>query len=225
MSLLEMRDIWFRVGGGRGFPVLRGVSLSVGGGRVVGLIGPSGSGKTTLLRIAYMELRPSGGELFVFGERVGWSLRQVSRLRRYIGFVPQENVLLEELSVVENVALPLIIRGVGYGDAVERASLLLERLGLGDRLDASPGVLSFGERRRVLVAQAVVYSPRLLLADEPTNGLDEDLAAVVMDVIGGLAASGSGVLVASHDPVVRERVDEVVVIRGGLVVSRASRRR
>ncbi len=226
MRALEMRGVVYGVyAGDRFIEILRGVSLVVEKGRVVGLIGPSGSGKTTVLRVAYMELVPVSGELFVLGERVTWGLRQVSRLRRRIGFVPQENILLEELSVLENTVLPLILRGYGYAESVERARRLLGELGLLDKAEEYPGRLSFGEKRRVVVAQSIIYEPELLLADEPTNGLDDASARRVMGVIRGLGEKGSGVLVASHDPVVQEGVDELVVIRGGVVVSQGSRRR
>ena len=198
---------------------LRGASLSVEEGEFVALTGPSGSGKTTLLNIVAGLDRPTRGRAVVLGRdlsRMGED--ELARFRlENVGVVFQFYNLLEELTCVENVALPLIAAGVPAGEALERAARLLERVGLSHRLRARPASMSGGEQQRAAVARALVTSPRLLLADEPTGNLDSASKRGVMELLRGAADEGRTVLVVTHDPEVASYADRVLRVRDGRV--------
>ncbi|RLG47283.1 MAG: macrolide ABC transporter ATP-binding protein [Thermoproteota archaeon] len=198
---------------------LRGASLSVEEGEFVALTGPSGSGKTTLLNIVAGLDRPTRGRAVVLGRdlsRMGGD--ELARFRlENVGVVFQFYNLLEELTCVENVALPLIAAGVPAGEALERAARLLERVGLSHRLRARPASMSGGEQQRAAVARALVTSPRLLLADEPTGNLDSASKRGVMELLRGAADEGRTVLVMTHDPEMASYADRVLRVRDGRV--------
>lgn len=196
-------------------PVLDEVDLDLASGQSLAVMGPSGSGKTTLLH-CIAGLRPiSDGEVQIDGVALEHaSERRRSRLRlEKIGIVFQFGELLPELRVVENVALPLRLRGDADTGA---AQATLDRLGLGDRSGSFPVELSGGEMQRVAIARAVATSPRLLLADEPTGALDEDLSQVVCELLIESARSiGAALLVATHDHLVADAMDGVGRLRQG----------
>lgn len=196
-------------------PVLDGVDLELTSGQSLAVMGPSGSGKTTLLH-CIAGLRPiTDGEVHIDGtamERTSERGRSRVRLRK-IGIVFQFGELLPELRVVENVALPLRLRG---DKDTAAAHATLTQLGLGDRADSFPVELSGGEVQRAAIARAVVGSPRLLLADEPTGALDEDLSQLVCELlIDSARILGSALLVATHDQLVAEAMDSVARLRHG----------
>ena len=180
---------------------LSSVSFELEAGEMAFLTGPSGAGKTSLLRILLGVEHPSGGQALVGGLNLATlGGRRLSELRRRIGFVFQDFRLLQDRSAVENVELPLQVRGVGAEEARHRAVQCLGRVGVAERADAYPAALSAGERQRVAVARALVGEPALVLADEPTGNLDPDLAVHVMKLFVDAQVQGTAVLVATHDP-------------------------
>ncbi|HET7338865.1 MAG TPA: permease-like cell division protein FtsX [Candidatus Dormibacteraeota bacterium] len=181
--------------------VLKGVNFSVAPGELVEVTGVSGSGKTTLLRLVHGQLTPNAGEVHVRGSRLNrWWRRGLSRLRRDVTFVYQDQRLLPRLNAFENIVLALQFRDPQVPNRTirQRALAALESVKLGDRPKAYPDQLSAGERQRVAIARALATNPRVLLADEPLAGLDDENAAIVTQLLEKAAASGTAVIVASH---------------------------
>jgi ABC-type lipoprotein export system ATPase subunit len=198
-------------------PVLEAVDLELAGGEWLAVLGPSGSGKSTLLNILGLLDRPDAGVYELAGEDVSdlGDTRQAELRNRRIGFVFQSFNLLPRTSALENVAAPLLYRGIRRGDRLARARQALERVGLADRMDYDPGQLSGGQLQRVAVARALVGEPALLLADEPTGNLDSRSGAEVMELFGALHQAGSTVLMITHDPTVAARAQRRLVLDAG----------
>ena len=198
--------------------VLRGVSIEVSAGEVVALEGPSGSGKTTLLSILGCILTPTSGEVAVAGETIDPARRGQLRdvRRRSIGFVFQQYNLFPALTALENVEYSLNVKGHRGRAAHDEAAHVLERVGLGDRMQFLPRDLSGGQKQRVAIARALAGSPLVLLADEPTANLDSVVGMQVLELFRDLAKRESkGLLIVTHDPKVRDIADRVVGIRDG----------
>jgi polar amino acid transport system ATP-binding protein len=210
--------------------VLNGVDLTVNPGDVVAIIGPSGSGKSTLLRTINHLEKPDLGYVAVHGELIGvevrgthlheLSQRAVRHQRTRIGFVAQSFNLFPNLTARDNVAEPLIAhKRLDKPAARDRAVELLAKVGLGDRGDAYPRQLSGGQQQRVAIARALALEPTLLLFDEPTSALDPELVGEVLSVIRQLAATGTTLIIVTHEiGFAREVADTVVFIDEGLVV-------
>jgi lipoprotein-releasing system ATP-binding protein len=201
--------------------ILRRAELAVWSGQLVALIAPSGAGKSTLLHVAGLLERQDAGEVFVNAKPTS-QLSDVerTRIRRVeMGFIYQAHHLLPELSALENVMLPQMIRGLGKRDAGARAAELLSYLGLKERLTHRPTELSGGEQQRVAIARAVANAPRLLLADEPTGNLDLRTADRVFEALTQLVrASGLAAIIATHNMELAARMDRRVTLQDGQVV-------
>jgi lipoprotein-releasing system ATP-binding protein len=223
--VLEARDVHksFRQGPVT-LEVLQGVNIRVSAGERLAIVGASGSGKTTLLQILGGLDRPTSGHVLVDGQDVH-ELTEDARgaLRnRAVGFVYQFHHLLPEFSALENVAMPLLVRRVKTADARKRASEILDRVGLGERLDHRPYQLSGGERQRAAVARALVTQPRLVLADEPTGNLDGVNAEGVFTLMLELNKErGTSLVVVTHDLRLAGRMGRMLEIESGVLRERA----
>lgn len=204
---------------------LRGVSLALGRGEVVALMGPSGSGKSTLLHCLAGILQPDAGDIRIDGQ----SLAKLSEPRRSalrlstMGFVLQGGELIPELTLVENVALPLQLLKTRHRDAFSRARDILATVGLGDQGDRRTGAVSGGEAQRAAVARALVHNPRIVFADEPTGALDTVTGEQVLQLLVATAKDrGASVLLVTHDHRVAAHANRVLVIRDGALSAPAA---
>lgn len=207
--------------GDKQLEVLRGANLTVAPGEIVALVGPSGSGKSTLLHLAGLLEKPDTGDVFIAGEQCSslTEQRQTELRSKHLGFVYQYHHLLPEFSAVENVVIPQMIAGIDRDQATVRAKALLDTLGLSERYEHRPGLLSGGEQQRVAIARALANKPSLLLADEPTGNLDPHTADGVFDALLGLSKEhGLAGLVATHNPELAKRMDRVVRLDEGVLV-------
>lgn len=206
------------------YQALRGVDFEARAGEFVMLSGPSGSGKTTLLSIMGCVLTPSTGDVRIYGEQIsGRKESELPRLRlSYIGFIFQGHNLIASLDALENVALSMRMRGHSVRDANREAKRLLERVGLGDKLDRKPNELSGGQRQRVSIARALAGSPPIILADEPTASLDAETGMNVTLLLKDMAREGGHtVVVVTHDNRIYHLGDRIVHIEDGRIVDRA----
>jgi cell division transport system ATP-binding protein len=191
-----------------GEEVLSGISLKLKGGSFHFLTGPSGAGKSSLLRLLHLSYLPSSGAIEFLGTNVRTaSRRALTDLRRRIGFVFQDFRLLDHLSALENVMLPLRLRKRRGREVHDNAVEMLEWVGLAGKLGALPPTLSGGEKQRVAIARAVIAKPDLLLADEPTGNIDPELAKRLLNLFVELNRMGTTTVIATHDPAVLASVD------------------
>jgi putative ABC transport system ATP-binding protein len=214
--MISLRSVSKYFEGKRRVTALDDVTLTIERGEMVSIIGPSGSGKSTLLNLIGGLDRPSAGEIAIDGRPVaGLSDDDLSRLRRdKIGFIFQFFNLLPSLTCVENVALPLHLKGLPRKQIAERARELLDMVGLGQRLDHVPDELSGGERQRVAIARALAFSPPILLADEPTGNLDTHTGCDVLALIRSLHERlGATILIVTHDMGVAESCARTITLR------------
>ena len=222
---IELDGVW-RVYQLDAVPVvaLRDAHLRVGDGEFVAITGPSGSGKSTLLQIVGCLDRPTRGRVTIDRQDVGaLSDRERTRLRlTKLGFVFQRFHLLSALTAIENVALPMEALGVPAVERFERARLLLEQVGLGDRFHFPPARLSGGQRQRVALARAVANRPRMLLADEPTGALHSDDKAQIIRLFRRLNEAGHTIVMVTHDPEMAALADRRAVIRDGVLSDAAA---
>ena len=203
-------------------PALRGVTLRIRRGDYVAIVGPSGSGKSTLMHLLGALDRPTSGRLAIAGRDVaGLSPAEMALLRNEtIGFVFQAFHLLPRTSAVDNVALPLVYRGVSAAVRRRRATEMLDRVGLGHRVKHRPNQLSGGEQQRVAIARALVTEPAVLLADEPTGNLDSATGESVLALLESLNAdSGVALVLVTHDREVAGRARRQIAMRDGRIVA------
>lgn len=197
---------------------LRGLDLEVRRGEMVAITGPSGCGKTTLLNLLGALDHPTGGTLRVAGREVPQAPRERALFRRgTVSFVFQQFHLVPTLTAAENVALPLRYAGVPRAERRSRAASLLERVGLAERREHFPRLLSGGEQQRVAVARALASGAGLLLADEPTGNLDGETASAIVTLLREAVAEGKTLVLVTHDPEVAALADRAVRLRDGRV--------
>lgn len=196
---------------------LKGVSITINEGEYVAIIGPSGSGKSTLMHLIGCLDSPSGGDYILASESVAeLADDKLADIRnRRIGFIFQQFNLLAPMSALRNVELPLMYAGVDRKERRERATIALERVGLGSRANHKPTELSGGQQQRVAIARALVVNPSLLLADEPTGNLDSVAAREVLEIFEELHKSGRTIIVITHDDEVARHADRIIHIRDG----------
>ncbi|MEL7104277.1 MAG: ATP-binding cassette domain-containing protein [Pseudomonadota bacterium] len=195
--MIELKDVGMNYGGGT---LLDGVSLTLPQGSFHFLTGPSGAGKTTLLKLCYLALRPTSGSVSLFGQEAGALDRDgVATMRRKIGVVHQDCQFLDHLPMAENIALPLAVAGRDAAAQEGNIKELLNWTGLSHRAGARPPELSGGERQRAALARAVIMSPDVILADEPTGNVDWDMSQRLLSLLLELNRMGKTVLVATHD--------------------------
>ena len=201
-------------------PALRGVSLTVAPGDYVAIVGASGSGKSTLMHLLGGLDRPTGGSLMIGGRDVAsLSPSEMARLRNEtVGFVFQSFHLLPRTTAQDNVALPLVYRGVGRRERRARAAAMLDRVGLAHRIGHRPNQMSGGEQQRVAIARALITGPSVLLADEPTGNLDTRTGQSVLALLESLNDDGVAVVLVTHDREVAGRARRQIVMRDGVIV-------
>ncbi|MGB0865582.1 MAG: lipoprotein-releasing ABC transporter ATP-binding protein LolD [Granulosicoccaceae bacterium] len=217
--VIHARDLRRRYDEGSGrVDVLNGVNLDVSRGERLAIIGSSGSGKSTLLHLLGALDKPSTGDVHIAGENItAMKARAAGEARnRLLGFVYQFHHLLAEFNALENVALPLMIRGEKPKEAEARAEHYLKRVGLASRLSHKPGQLSGGERQRAAIARALVTEPCCVLADEPTGNLDDANSGMIYELLTELSQdSSTAFVVVTHDSALAARMDRTLVLKDG----------
>ncbi|MGB0900155.1 cell division ATP-binding protein FtsE [Halocynthiibacter sp.] len=195
--MIELQKAAYNYGDGE---MLSEISLKLAPGSFHFLTGPSGAGKSTFMKLCYMELIATAGQVRLFGDDVRQMSRdEIARTRRRIGVVHQDCRFLDHLSLRQNVALPLIVSGRDPGDETENLQELLQWVGLGHRADALPQELSGGERQRAALARAVIMSPDVVLADEPTGNVDSEMSQRILQLLIELNKMGKTIMIATHD--------------------------
>ena len=223
-TVLKLQKVTKTFGGKGDVPlveIFNGMDFSVKTNEVVGLFSPSGSGKTTFLQIAGLLDSKFSGDIYINGSIVDAKNDfQTSRVRRKnIGFVFQFHHLIQEFSALENIILPLLFDGIPKKIAVKKGKHLLEKVGLGKRMDNRPAELSGGEQQRVAICRAIINEPALLLADEPTGNLDQSTTSRVMSFLIELIKEHNiSAIIASHNPMISKLVDKNVKISDGKIL-------
>ena len=201
--------------------VFNNLNLDINNQSNVGIIGPSGSGKSSLLNILGLVEKPKSGDYFFNGQECSTlNVEDRTSLRKKdVGFIFQNNQLLEDFTVLENIALPLILNGVNYSKAINESLKLLKLLGLEERRKFKPGLLSGGEQQRVAIARAVIKKPLLLLADEPTGSLDDSTASLVFNFMLDLSQKNKILtIIATHNLKLTKRLDKCFKIEKGKLI-------
>ncbi len=208
--MLRFENVGMRYGIGP--EVLRDINFELEPGSFHFLTGPSGAGKTTLLKLMYLALRPTRGLVHLLDHDISLTPRaELPNLRRQIGVVFQEFRLIDHLTTVENVALPLRVANIKQGTIDEHVRELLVWVGLGDHLEAKPPTLSGGQQQRVAIARAIINRPRLLLADEPTGNVDDKIAMRLMHLFEELNKTGTTIVIATHNEALVEEFGHPVL--------------
>jgi putative ABC transport system ATP-binding protein len=220
--MMELRGICreYEVGG-EAVHALDHVDLKIRPGEYVSIMGPSGSGKSTLLNVLGLLDRPTSGTYTLQGEDVSKldDDALAAKRQKHIGFVFQFFHLIPRLTALENVELPLVLASAAPRERRERATRVLESVGLGPRLQHRPDQLSGGERQRVAICRAIIMQPSFLLADEPTGNLDSKSGGEIMEIIEQLNRDGIALLIVTHDPLIGSRALRHLTLRDGKIVS------
>ena len=206
--------------GGETVHALDHVDVTIKPGEYVSIMGPSGSGKSTLLNVLGLLDRPSSGTYTLQGEDVSKldDDALAAKRQKHVGFVFQFFHLIPRLTALENVELPLVLAGSAQRERRERATQVLESVGLRARMSHRPDQLSGGERQRVAICRAIIMQPRFLLADEPTGNLDSKSGAEIMQIIEQLNRDGIALLIVTHDPAIGSRASRHLMLRDGKIV-------
>lgn len=217
-NILEMHDIEkvYEMGDEK-LRVLKGINLTINSGEFVSVVGPSGSGKSTLMNIIGCLDTPTSGEYILSNHRVaGLDEVELARVRnKEIGFIFQQFQLLQRFSAMDNVMLPMIYAGVTEKERKRRAEIMLERVGLKDKLRNQPNQLSGGQQQRVAIARALVTEPTILLADEPTGALDQKTGHQIIDLFKELYKEGKTIIMITHDIKVAKNASRIIHILDG----------
>ena len=200
---------------------LNGVTLDISRNEYVALMGPSGSGKSTLMNLIGLLDTPTSGEYFLNGQNVSHmpDNEMASVRNKEIGFVFQTFNLLPRLTALENVALPLVYSGMSKRHRLEKATEVLNNVGLGDRIEHKPNELSGGQRQRVAIARALVNDPTIILADEPTGNLDSKTSEEIMSIFADIHNKGNTIILVTHEPDIAEHAHRIIRLRDGLLES------
>jgi putative ABC transport system ATP-binding protein len=198
---------------------LQSITLNVQKNEYMALMGPSGSGKSTLMNLLGCLDSPTAGDYYLNGQNVSiMTDSQLAEIRnKEIGFVFQTFNLLPRLTALDNVALPLVYAGMSKSERNDKATSVLESVGLGDRITHKPNELSGGQRQRVAIARALVNDPAIILADEPTGNLDTKTSIEIMEILERIHGNGNTIIVVTHEPDIAEHCHRIVRLRDGLV--------
>ncbi len=220
-SLITLQDVYKVYSlGGIDLPAVNGISLNINRGDFVALIGPSGSGKTTAMNLVGCLDTATKGRIFL-GKYNTQDLPEsdLAQIRgKQIGFIFQTFNLISSLSALDNVALPMIFQNVSRSVRIKKAQMLLEQVGLGNRMDHLPNQLSGGQRQRVAIARALVNDPEIILADEPTGNLDTKTGDEIMQLLTTLNKAGKTIILVTHNPELTKLADTVIRIKDGKIV-------
>ncbi|MBU6412951.1 MAG: ABC transporter ATP-binding protein [Planctomycetes bacterium] len=220
IALQEIRKTYFKPDGSVMVEALRGVDISIEPGEYVAIMGASGSGKSTLLNVLGCLDRPTSGRYYLDGRDVArMNDDDISRYRgRKIGFIFQAFNLIPELTIVENIEVPLFYQGIAPAQRRETAIEMLSKVGLDERTDHRPSELSGGQQQRVAIARALAMRPAVLLGDEPTGNLDSKTGRDIQNLFQSLHEQGITILVVTHDPNVAQRCKRIIRLADGFVV-------
>ena len=222
-ALIKLENVWKVYKLGKiDLPVLRGVNLEIASGDFTTIMGPSGSGKSTLMYMIGLLDTPSEGKVFLQGQDTSnFSEDKLAEIRgQKIGFIFQQFNLLQNLTALENVMLPMIFQGVRESQRRERAKNLLESVNLGGRLNHRPSEMSGGEQQRIAIARSLVNDPEILIADEPTGNLDSSTGKMVMEVLTKLhKEQNKTIVVVTHDPTIAHYSQNIIHIQDGQIVA------
>ncbi len=201
--------------------VLKGINLVIKKGEFVSIMGPSGSGKTTLMNIIGCLDTATSGKYYLDGKDISnLNDDELSEIRsEYIGFVFQQFYLIQYLNVLENVLMPTIYSKKDKKNIKEKAKELLEKVGLGDKLNFKPSQLSGGQQQRVAIARALINEPQLILADEPTGALDSKTAESIMKIFKELNEEGKTIVIITHDPSIASQTERIIKIKDGKIIN------